>query len=45
MNKPTFNKHQFKQNDLLNIAIALTVLSLVVSWGVEILATTLFSAV
>jgi hypothetical protein len=43
MSKQTFNKHQFKQNDLFNITVALTLLSLIVSWGVEILAKTLFS--
>jgi hypothetical protein len=42
MNKQTSNKHQFKQNDLFNITIALTVLSFIVSWGVEVLAKTLF---
>jgi hypothetical protein len=43
MNKQTANKHQYKHNDLFNITIALTVLSFLVSWGVEILAKTLFS--
>jgi hypothetical protein len=42
MGKPTFNKHLFKQHDLLNLVIALTVLCLLVSWGVELLAKELF---
>jgi hypothetical protein len=42
MNKPIFNKHFFKHNDFLGMAIALTVLSLIVSWGVELLAMELF---
>lgn len=42
MSKPTFNKHLFKQNDFLSMAIALTILSLVVSCGIELLAMELF---
>jgi hypothetical protein len=42
MNKPTFNKHFFKHNDFLSMAIELTVLSLIVAWGVELLAMELF---
>jgi hypothetical protein len=37
------NKRQIKQNELFNLAIALTILALIVSWGVELLAKTLFS--
>lgn len=42
MSKPAFDKHLYK-HDLLSMAIALTALSLLVSWGVELLANALFS--
>ena len=45
MSKPTFNKHMSKQHDLFSLVFALTVLCLLVSWGVELLAKELFRLV
>jgi hypothetical protein len=42
MNKVLFNKHQDKQTPIFSTAVALTVLSLIVSWAVEVLALELF---
>jgi len=42
MNKVLFNKRFFKQNDIINMAIVLTLLSLIVSWAVEVLALEMF---
>lgn len=43
MSKPAFDKHLYKHDLLISMAIALTALSLLVSWGVELLANALFS--
>jgi len=42
MSKPIFNKHLFKHHDLISFILAMTVLSLLVSWWVELLAKELF---
>lgn len=44
MSKPAFNKHLSK-HDLFGLTFALTVLCLLVSWGVELLAKELFRLV
>lgn len=43
ISRSTQHKQLFKPHDLLSLAMALTVLSLVVSWAVELLANVLFS--
>jgi hypothetical protein len=42
MNKALFHKGQFKQSNIFNMALALTILSLLVSWAVEVLALEIF---
>lgn len=42
MHKPTLNKHLFKHNDLISMALGLMILGLMVSWAVELLAIQLF---
>lgn len=42
MSKPLFNKHLFKHHDLFSLILAMTVLCLLVSWGIELLAKELF---
>jgi hypothetical protein len=42
MSKPLFNKHLFKHHDLFSLVLAMTVLCLLVSWGVELLAKEMF---
>lgn len=44
MNKSTLNRHPLKANDLFSMVTVLTVLSFVVSWGIETFAMTVFSA-
>ncbi len=42
MYKTSSNKHLFKHNDFFSMAAALTALSLIVAWAVELLAMELF---
>jgi hypothetical protein len=43
MHNPMLNKHLFKHHDLFSFVFAMTVLCLLVSWGVELLANALFN--
>ncbi len=43
MNNPMLNKHLFKHQNLFSFVIEMTVLCLLVSWGVELLLRALFS--
>lgn len=38
MSKPTLNHHLFKYHDLFGYALAMTILCLLVTWGIELLA-------
>lgn len=43
MINPMLNKHLFKRHDLFGFVIGMTVLCLLVSWGVELFLRALFS--
>jgi hypothetical protein len=42
MNKSTWNNQSFKYQDLFGYAVAMTVFSLLVTWGVELLVKEIF---
>ena len=42
MNKASSSRQFFKHNDFLSMAIELTLLSLTVTWGIELLAREFF---
>lgn len=42
MNKPTWNNHLYKYQDLIGYALAMTVFCLLVTWGIELLVKEIF---